>query len=383
VSNVQDVEATPTFGFNVVHTSSAAIGCQTAGRRCSLQLFDLGGGKNIRRVWRSYLSEVHGVVYVVDAADAGRMAECRVTLQDVVAHPSIPGKPVLVLANKQDLPDAAKPAAVAQGLGLAELLRTAFHICGCTAKPAPGQAAADPRIREGIGWLLQAVQQDFEALDARVQKDTALAREEEARRKQEREQRALQAREERARLAAEQQQQQQQAEEKHRQEQELLPVNVQQQQSPLADQPPVGNAVCQHGGDAVLTRQQPNEAPSAQIHAPTSTQQHVIDIVSVTSGDLTDCGALSPQSAAHQAPDSPPLPAGLPGVLPQLPPPTVLGIGALASESGRPASSHSSRPASRQRVAGSTSTPSIAASTAVNNPMLASRGSNRVAPVVS
>ncbi len=66
---------TPTMGFDSTETTTGALGLN--GGRFTLRVFDLGGGRNIRRVWKSYLAEVHAVVFVVDAADATRLAECK------------------------------------------------------------------------------------------------------------------------------------------------------------------------------------------------------------------------------------------------------------------------------------------------------------------
>ncbi|KAF5842887.1 ADP-ribosylation factor family-domain-containing protein [Dunaliella salina] len=65
---------------------------------------------SIRRVWKSYLAEVHGVVFVVDAADRGRFDECQQVLLQTIDQKHLHGKPILVLANKQDLNGAASSA---------------------------------------------------------------------------------------------------------------------------------------------------------------------------------------------------------------------------------------------------------------------------------
>ena len=63
-----DSEITPTVGFNL---SIARRGGQ------ALRLFDVGGGKNIRSIWDSYYADVHGAIFVVDAAEADRFDEVR------------------------------------------------------------------------------------------------------------------------------------------------------------------------------------------------------------------------------------------------------------------------------------------------------------------
>ena len=77
-------------------------------------LYDLGGGARIRGVWPSYFAEIHGVVFVVDAADATRLPEAAKELEQALLHPMVVGKPLLVLANKQDLPPAASEVDLAQ-----------------------------------------------------------------------------------------------------------------------------------------------------------------------------------------------------------------------------------------------------------------------------
>lgn len=64
-------------------------------------IYDLGGGARIRGVWPHYFADVHGVVYVVDAADSKRMTEAAEELQSALLHPMIVGKPLLVYVLKK------------------------------------------------------------------------------------------------------------------------------------------------------------------------------------------------------------------------------------------------------------------------------------------
>jgi ADP-ribosylation factor-like protein 13B len=66
-----------------------------------LEVFDLGGGAKIRKIWDSYYAEVHGAIYVIDSADEARLAESKECLAAMVADPHLAGKPLLVFANKQ------------------------------------------------------------------------------------------------------------------------------------------------------------------------------------------------------------------------------------------------------------------------------------------
>lgn len=176
----------PTFGFEKQMLEEG---------KYTVEVFDLGGGKNLRRIWKTYLSEVHGIIYVLDASDPTRFPESRKALEDSLAQAHLQGKAVLFLANKQDLPSAASAPEAAEALGLASASSSlcCFNILGCSAlKP-------DPRLREGIKWLVGQVHQTFPALDARVQREADVVRQEEARKKKEREEQARQMREERLR----------------------------------------------------------------------------------------------------------------------------------------------------------------------------------------
>lgn len=77
----------PTIGFDNI---KFAVG------KFNIDLYDLGGGKNIRGIWRNYLSEIYGLIYVIDSSDSDRMEEGRETLKDLFSNPKIKGKPVLL-----------------------------------------------------------------------------------------------------------------------------------------------------------------------------------------------------------------------------------------------------------------------------------------------
>ena len=60
-------------------------------------------------------------MFVVDSVDQERMEEAKMELQRTVRTPENVGIPILVLANKQDLPAAKDPKEIARILGLPEL----------------------------------------------------------------------------------------------------------------------------------------------------------------------------------------------------------------------------------------------------------------------
>ena len=65
---------------------------------------DLGGHRQVRRVWREYYDAVDAVVFMVDATDVGRLDEARTELQSLMTDDGLITRniPIAVLANKVD-----------------------------------------------------------------------------------------------------------------------------------------------------------------------------------------------------------------------------------------------------------------------------------------
>ncbi|KAJ7282788.1 P-loop containing nucleoside triphosphate hydrolase protein [Mycena rebaudengoi] len=71
-----------------------------------LQFWDLGGQRGIRSIWPRYYDDCHAVAYVVDAEDRERLSEGWEVFDSVLSAPQILNVPLLLLANKQDSPNA-------------------------------------------------------------------------------------------------------------------------------------------------------------------------------------------------------------------------------------------------------------------------------------
>ena len=78
---------TPTIGFSSVSFQF---------EKHDVILFDLGGGKNIRGIWKKYFAEVHGLIYVVDSSAVLRLRECREVLEKLIQEDMVKGKPLLL-----------------------------------------------------------------------------------------------------------------------------------------------------------------------------------------------------------------------------------------------------------------------------------------------
>lgn len=71
----------------------------------TLSFWDLGGQQELQSLWDKYYEESHGLIYVVDANDRDRMVESKQIFESMIKNEHLKGIPLLILANKQDLPD--------------------------------------------------------------------------------------------------------------------------------------------------------------------------------------------------------------------------------------------------------------------------------------
>ncbi|XP_067160518.1 ADP-ribosylation factor-like protein 13A [Apteryx mantelli] len=138
--------------------------------RFEVTLVDLPGGQRSRSAWRSHYGAAHGLLFVLDASDPARMEEARKALARVLSHPKVSGKPVLLLANKQDAADALLPCELVECLCLEQLVNANKSLCRIEPCAAAVGLQRGPcrSILLGLRWLLRAIAADYDALSARV-----------------------------------------------------------------------------------------------------------------------------------------------------------------------------------------------------------------------
>ncbi|XP_008418894.1 ADP-ribosylation factor-like protein 13A isoform X2 [Poecilia reticulata] len=137
-------------------------------------LLDVGGSAESRGAWRELYGEAHGVIFVVDSCDRQRLKEARDVLADLLKQPRVAGKPILVLANKQDKMNALLGSELIEILSLEKLVnqsRSLCHIEPCSAL-MDLRRWSDRKTLRGLRWLLRAVCLDYPDLCARVAQDS-------------------------------------------------------------------------------------------------------------------------------------------------------------------------------------------------------------------
>ncbi|EAW78629.1 ADP ribosylation factor like GTPase 14 [Homo sapiens] len=94
----KDITTIPTIGFNVEMIELE--------RNLSLTVWDVGGQEKMRTVWGCYCENTDGLVYVVDSTDKQRLEESQRQFEHILKNEHIKNVPVVLLANKQDMPGA-------------------------------------------------------------------------------------------------------------------------------------------------------------------------------------------------------------------------------------------------------------------------------------
>ncbi|OIW03343.1 hypothetical protein TanjilG_00614 [Lupinus angustifolius] len=128
----------PTVGLNIGRVEVA---------NSKLVLWDLGGQAGLRSIWEKYYEEAHAVVFVVDASCPSRFDDVKSALEKVLRHEDLRGAPLLILANKQDLPEAVSSEELARYLDLKKLDERVYMFEAVSAYDGMG-------IRESAEWLV-------------------------------------------------------------------------------------------------------------------------------------------------------------------------------------------------------------------------------------
>lgn len=139
----QPVTAIPTVGFNVETVTFKNV---------KFGIWDVGGQDKIRPLWRHYYTGTQGLIFVIDSSDRERIEEARQELYRIAMDRGMSDVPILIFANKQDMPNAMKPQEIQQRL---ELSHGPLKQRNWTVQPST--ATSGEGIYEGLSWLMTFV----------------------------------------------------------------------------------------------------------------------------------------------------------------------------------------------------------------------------------
>jgi len=132
----------PTVGLNIGRIEDA---------NAKLVFWDLGGQVGLRAIWEKYYEEAHAIMYVIDASTASSFEDAKSALEKVIRHEHLRGAPLLIVANKQDLPGVINDEELAKFLNLKELDERPYMFQAVSAYDGRG-------IKSGIDWLVEQME---------------------------------------------------------------------------------------------------------------------------------------------------------------------------------------------------------------------------------
>ncbi|CAF4648210.1 unnamed protein product, partial [Rotaria sp. Silwood2] len=119
-------------------------------KNLSVTAWDVGGRHNIQPLWRHYYQNTNAIVFVVDSNDRERINDASEQLHSLINEDELRDKPLLILANKQDLPNAMSTIELQDKLGLDKLIG---HTIWCVQATV---ATTGDGLYEGFEWLSKA-----------------------------------------------------------------------------------------------------------------------------------------------------------------------------------------------------------------------------------
>merc|ERR1719424_523610 len=122
-----------------------------AHRGRSLSIWDIGfaGRDKIRPLMLPLYKGVCGIIFVVDSSSDDRLVTAREELEKILEMDDVRDSPLLIFANKQDLPCSMTAVEVTEALGL--------HSSTRHWRVQPASAKLGTGLHDGLDWLSSAM----------------------------------------------------------------------------------------------------------------------------------------------------------------------------------------------------------------------------------
>lgn len=127
-------------------------------KNINLKFWDLGGQRSLRNMWARYYSSCHGIIFIIDSTDSERFQESCDTLLEITRDESwfdsskneYVNVPILMLANKQDLPQAVDLVSLKTGV----FIQLVSELEATDSKLLPVSVLENQGIQESLDWLV-------------------------------------------------------------------------------------------------------------------------------------------------------------------------------------------------------------------------------------
>ncbi|KAL4503314.1 hypothetical protein ABPG72_000920 [Tetrahymena utriculariae] len=121
------METVPTIGLNIETIQY---------KNLEFLVFDVGG--KVRSLWSHYYDNLDAIIFVVDSTDKERLWQVKDEFRKLSSELSFQNAVVLVLFNKQDLPECVEFKALVEETGVDNMNENDIIIQKCSAKTGDG-----------------------------------------------------------------------------------------------------------------------------------------------------------------------------------------------------------------------------------------------------
>lgn len=136
------VTTVPTIGFNV-----EMMDAMKNRRNIAITVWDVGGQRGMREHWKSFHHDAAAVVFVVDSSDLERLDEARRELENTLRSEQLRGRPLVLVANKQDVSGALTVTEITDRFNLRKLCPDrGWFVQPCSASTGYGVEEAFKRV---------------------------------------------------------------------------------------------------------------------------------------------------------------------------------------------------------------------------------------------
>lgn len=111
-------------------------------------VYDIGGHQMNEYLWTVYSKTSNAILYVLDAADQEAIAASDLQLESLMKNEELSSIPILVIANKEDLPEALKTNEIVAKLRLQEIESRQVQLFCASAKKRTNVDAI-------VKWMVQ------------------------------------------------------------------------------------------------------------------------------------------------------------------------------------------------------------------------------------
>ncbi|KAM5221468.1 ADP-ribosylation factor-like protein 13A [Ctenodactylus gundi] len=130
--------------------------------RYKVFVYDLNGDIKGQEMWPNYYNQAQGFIFVLDSSDLTRIGEAKTVLTRLMTDERVAGKPLLLMANKQDKMNALTKSDIIKYLSLEKLVNESMSTCLVESCSAINdfRIMKNHHIIEGLRWLLAKIMGD-------------------------------------------------------------------------------------------------------------------------------------------------------------------------------------------------------------------------------